>query len=148
VELDNLASLIFLFSSSRLIFVDGGSINSNVFDWRDATFSLRNRRTSAKLRLRSIWIRTGVEISGKRRRSVVDDDEVFNRFSASCSRRFVSVVPDPVSRGEAIDDLNGAWLDSGKPTVRPAPPNGLNPGATRLYSSPRWSSKRTWNRIF
>ncbi len=31
VELDKFASLIFRFSSSRLIFVDGGSRNSNVF---------------------------------------------------------------------------------------------------------------------
>lgn len=144
VELDNFASLIFRFSSSRFIFVDGGSINSNVLDWSDGTFSLRNFRTSARVRLRSICIRNGVEISGKRRRIVVDDDEVFKRFSASCSRRFVSRDSDAVLTDEAIDDLNGACPDPpGKPTVWPVPPKGLNAGTTRLYSSPRWSSRRT-----
>ena len=52
-------------------------------------------------------MRNGVEISGKRRRMVVDDDEVFKRFSASCSRRLVSRDSDAVLAGEAPDDLNG-----------------------------------------
>jgi hypothetical protein len=39
---------------------------------------------------------------------VVDDDVVFNRFSASCSRRLVSGdPPDVVSTGEAIVDRDG-----------------------------------------
>ena len=67
--------------------------------------------------MRSICIRIGVDISGKRRRIVVDDDVVFNRFSASCSRRSGSVEPDSVWTGVAIDDLNGAGPAGGKPTV-------------------------------
>jgi hypothetical protein len=126
--------------------VDGGIINSNAFDWSEGTFSARNLRTSPNVRLRSILIHIGVEISGKRRRIVVDNREVFNRFSASCSRRAASGDPVAVLTGEAIDDLNWVCPAAGKPTVWPAPPNGLNAGATRLYSSPRWSSRRTWNK--
>lgn len=146
--MDKFVSLIFLFSSSRFIFVDGGCINSNEFNWSEGTFSLRNLLTSAKVRFRSIFIHTGTETSGKRRRIVVDDDDVFKRFSASCSRRFASGGSVSVITGEAIEeDLNWGCPDAGKPTVWPAPPNGLNAGATRLYSSPRWSSRRTWKKI-
>jgi len=134
VELDKFVSLIFRLSSSRSIFVFGGCINSNVFDWSDGTFSLRNLRTSPKVLLRSIFIHIGVEVSGKRRRIIVDTSDVLNRFSASCSRREASGDPVAVLTGEAIDDLNWPCPDPGKPIVWPVPPNGLNVGATRLYS--------------
>lgn len=145
-EFARFPSLIFLFSSSRLIFVDGGSINSNVFDWRDGIFSARNFRISAKVRLRSILIHIGCDRSGKRKRIVVDNGEVFNRFSANCSRRLASGVIVVVVVGwvgTATDGLNWPWPVPDKPTVWPVPPNGLNVGATRLYSSWRQSSRRT-----
>ena len=75
--------------------VDGGSMNSNVFDWRDGMFSARNFRTSASVRCKSIGMHSGVEISGKRSRIIVDDDiEHLNRFRAMSSSRCKSRVSD------------------------------------------------------
>lgn len=140
VEFDKCVSFIVCLSSSRWIFVDGGLRNSNVFVRSIGIFSIRNCRTSPNVRLVSIRMETGVDISGKRRRIVVDEDDVFNRFAASCSSSEPSDDADAVLLDDAADDV--AWLAlEGKPIVWPVPPNGLNVGATRLYSSLLWSSR-------
>ena len=85
-------------------------------------------------------MRTGVERSGNRRRSVVDGEDAddFKDCCASASKRSVSVETGAALA--VVEDFSAEFavvvdeitLGAGEPSMCPAPPNGLNAGATAL----------------
>lgn len=65
---------------------------------------MRNLRISPNVRLVSIRIDIGIDVSGKRRRIIVDGADVFNRLAASFSNGELSGDAEALSPNIEVDD--------------------------------------------